>query len=565
LRLYVRRNKKNSMPKNSKTLKTKTTIPKKKSPAPKAKATVKKTVVKKLVKQAPVRSSVTKKTGIKKTKAQSPVKFNKVAIDVISDDEIFSDTSEAKSVNEIFSTWPDFGKKKENEPKETEDIYEEKPKSKFRSDEELETYLKEKDIELGGGEEYDKQKKFFSDWATHIAPADGQEKPAVAPKKSLGLYRRQAFFYIGATLVLLLAVFYLFFARLTVLITPQGETVNDSLSFNISSADASSTPLSSTSTPAVSTIKTIDGKVQVIEVSADKSYTASSGEILGSEVVGNVTLYNKYNKAQPLVVNTRLLSADGKLFRLKESVNIPAGGSIEASVYADKPSADMAVTTLTRFTIPGLWAGLQDRIYAENSGDLVYQTQVNQKITQSDIDQAKKDINVVLDLKAKNDLASSVPDTISVYGDTDQPATVTVDSKVGDVKPSFTLTAKKKVVVVTFSKTKAAALAQARLSLLVPDDKQLLDFNQNNITYSLDGFDLSTNIATVKAFFNGTMSLKTDSSLIDSNKLRGLNKRQISEYLDSFPEIKDYQLKFTPPFITTAPVLPDLIKIKIQS
>ena len=574
MRLYVKRNKKNSMPKISKT--SKTIVPKKKISTVKMKtAPVKKKVLdKKVTKKnsatkAVVKKNIPKKTIPKKLVGSGPVapkeknhiKSNKVAIDVISDDEIFSGEASGEIVS-TFSSWPDLSK---GAIKSVDDICENKSLENLEEGEGAGGAFTKNDVELGSGEEYDKQKKFFSDWATHIAPAEGADKPTLAPKKSLGLYRRQAFFYIGATLVLLLAVFYLFFARLTVLVSPQGELIKDSLSFNIAGTDASSSPVDAAATSATSSNKMINGEVRLIEVSADKTYQASGGSILGSEVVGNVTLINKSVKAQPLVVNTRLLSPDGKLFRLKEAVNIPSGGTVLAAVYADKPSADMAVDSPTRFTIPGLWAGLQDQIYAENSGALVFQTQVEKKIQQSDIDLAKKDIDTVLDAQAKNQLSASSSNIFSVFGDTGEAPIINIDSKVGDEKSTFMVSARKKIAVITFSRDKAAVLAQARLSLLVPDDKKLFNFDKSQIRYSLEGFDLDTNLATVKATFSGTMSLKSDSSLIDNKKLVGLNKKQIAQYLDSFPEIKSYELHFSPPFISTAPILPDLIKIQIQN
>jgi len=453
----------------------------------------------------------------------------------------------------VFSSWPDFNQSANLENKA------EKEETNFNYKNSEEEILPSDD------EGYDKQKKFFSDWASQIKPIEGQEKPLLAPKKSIGLYRKQAFFYLGATAVLLFAVFYLFFSKLTITISPQGETVNDSLTFNILGANASST--ATTTEAELNYSKNIDGEVNIVEVDAEKTYQTSGEEVLGGEdVTGSVILTNKSAKDQPLVTKTRLLSPDGKLFRLKDSVVVPAGGTITANVYADKPSAEMAITTPTRFTIPGLWAGLQDRIYAENSGDFVYQTQVKKYLKQEDIDNAKKDINEVLDLKAKNDLQSSDPSKEVVYGDASSDGVITeFDAKLGDEKTNFTVKAKKEVVVVSFSKDTTASLAEARLSLLVPDDKQLAAFNKDQITYSLENFDPATKLAVVKAYFTGSIFLKSDSTFLDRKKLVGLDSNQISQYLNSFPEIKDYDLKFSPPFIKTAPTLPDRISIEIKN
>ncbi len=540
------------MPTISKKTKVKKAVPKKKTSTTKVKAAP---VKKKVVKKPVVKKKVVKKT----TEAPAPKRANQIVVDIISDDDDkfsgFGNANiipEQKPVSPVFSSWPDFERKPQAQ---AEDIL-----SEVDKDEEP------KDIQPSEIEEYDKQKNFFSDWAAQNAPKEGEEKPSLAPnKKSIGLYRRQAFFYIGATLILLLAVAYFFFVKLTVIISPQGETINDSVSFNIVGANASTT---ATSTDVEAANKTIDGNLQISEVSAEKTYQTTGEEVSTGEtsslVTGTVTLINKYSENQPLVVKTRLLSSDGKLFRLKKSVNVPAGGTVMAEVYADKAGADMTVDANTRFTIPGLWAGIQDRIYAENSEAFAYQSQVKRIVKQSDLDAAKKDINEVLDLKVKNDLQSVASDQAIVYGDTDSDVTTEFNAKLGDEVASFTVKAKKKIVVATFSKEKAIELAKARLALVVSDDKQLSNFDNSKITYTLENYDEATKAAEVKEYFTGIMSLKSDSSLIDRNKLVGLNEAQISQYLDTFPEVKEYKLEFWPAFIKTAPNLPDRINIEIE-
>jgi len=528
------------MPKISKTSKVKKVVPKKKTSTTK-------------VKEAPVKKKVVKKIVPKKiVKKPAPKKANQIVVDIISDDENkfspyqetnnVNEVSEAKVVAPVFSSWSDFDKK----PKAVDILSE------------VDGDGDSQEIKPEDSEEYNKQKKFFSDWATQNTPKEGEDKPSLAPKKSVGLYRRQAFFYLGATLILLVAVAYFFFVKLTVLITPQGETINDSVSFNITGTSASSTATSTSSSEI--TNKTIDGNLQIQEISAEKIYQTSGENVSNSAntgiLTGTVTLVNNSSKNQPLVATTRLLATDGKLFRLKEKVNVPAGGTITANVYADKSGADTTLDATTKFTIPGL--GAQDKIYAEN-----YQVQTNRVIQQSDLDQAKKDISEVLDLKEKNELQATSTDQAIVYGNTTDDVITEFDSKVGDAKAEFTVKAKKNIVVATFSKDKVVELAKARLSLIVSDDKQLSNFNTNQITYSLDNFDESTKTAEVKAYFTALMSLKSDSALIDRNKLVGLNEQQISQYLNTFPEVKDYQLEFWPSFIKTAPDLSDRINIQI--
>jgi len=60
------------------------------------------------------------------------------------------------------------------------------------------------------------------------------------------------------------------------------------------------------------------------------------------------------------------------------------------------------------------------------------------------------------------------------------------------------------------------------------------------------------------------MALKSESEIIDRSQLVNLKEAQINTYLRDFPEIKSYELKFTPSFIKKAPSLVDRIKVKIN-
>lgn len=512
------------MPKISKAAKEKKVVSKtKKTPIKTKKAALKKPVKKKVIKKA------------------RPKEANKITVDIISDEDIFNDS--ANLTNDIFSSWPSF----EDQKKETD--------SEYKDVEEVENDGLV-DNNLPTTDSYDKQRNFFSDWSAQNEHEEEIEDPR--PKRSIGLYRRQAFFYLGATAVLLLAVLYLFFAKLTITIIPEGETVNDSITLNISTAS------SSIDSSSLSNSRNIDGDIQILEIEAEKTYPVSGEEVAGEEVFGEVKIINNYSKAQTLVATTRLLTPDGKLFRLKDRVSIPAGGTTKATVYADKPVAGLIVDSGTRFTIPGLWAGLQDKIYAENDEDLTLQTQVKRIVKQSDIDQAKKDINEVINLKLKNELKSLNTDKAAVYDETASDLTLETDVKLAEERSEFLIKAKKKVTVIFFSKEKAASLAAARLSLLVSDDKQLVGFDKEKIAYSLEDYNKNNNVADVKASFSGTMSLKSDATIIDPKKITGLSEQQVAEYLNSFPEIKEFKLKFWPSFIKNAPILPDKIEIDFK-
>ncbi len=470
------------------------------------------------------------KAPVKKTSA--PKKVRPVVVDVIEDEE-------------LENILPEFPETK-IEPIVTEKVYtKEEPKL-----------------------EIDQQKRFFSELVSEIKekepkvrerklsePTSGEE---VEPRtrKSVNLYRRLVWRFIAFTIILLLVVFYFSFSKLTIILSPKGETINDNLLLKVVPAGVIS------DNAETDFREQISGIAKEVSVSEEKTFPATGEEFTGDEIYGQVKVINNSSKSQALVATTRILSPDNKLFRLKDPVNVPAGGEVTVNIYADKPSEEMAINA-TSFTIPGLWLGLQDKIYAKSSTDFVYRQKVKKYVKASDIEGAMQEMNNLLLAKAKEG-AATVNSGDGILYETVNPASFETDAKVSEAKDSFTVKAKGSLVIVTFSKDEAAKLAAAKLSLLVPDDKELVDYSPANIVYTFDNYDTKTGVATIKASFSGTMVLKNNTEIIDKRQLVNLNRQQLENYLKTFPEIKNYEFKFFPSFISRAPRLPERIQIEIK-
>lgn len=416
--------------------------------------------------------------------------------------------------------------------------------------------------------EIDQQKKIYSDLVTEIEEKEPrlipesyfklsenkEAKPSV--RKSVNLYRKLIWRFIAFTVILVVIVFYFSFSKATVIITPKGETINDSLLLKVQPDGTQP------ENPETDFREKVEGTVTKLTVSEEKMFEATGEEFIGDEVYGQVAIINNSAKSQALVATTRILSSDNKLFRLIEGVTVPAGGEVKADIYVEKPSADMAIKA-TKFTIPGLWLGLQDKIYAESSEDFVYRQKIKKYIKASDIEQANKEMNDLLLAKAKLSQQSSTVSEEVLY-DTSSQASFAVDAKAGEAKDQFSIKAQVDLVIVTFSKDQAAKLAAAKLALLVPDDKELSNFSADKLSYTFDNFDSKTGIAAVKANFSGVMVLKNNTEIIDKKQLVNLNREQLENYLKTFSEIDSYEISFYPSFVNRAPRLPERIKVEVK-
>lgn len=372
--------------------------------------------------------------------------------------------------------------------------------------------------------------------------------------RSVGLYRKIAVFFLIATIALLVFVFYFLFASVTVTIIPDQERINNNMIIDVYDSDINDYIEG----------EKIAGIVKKNSMDLLGVYQTTGEDVVGEQVTGEVTIYNYYNRNQPLVATTRIMSPDGRIYRLSETVNVPVNGEVKVAVYAEDPNVNMEIGP-TKFTIPGLWAGIQDKIYAESFSKIEYSQRVNKFVTQSDIDNAIRDLKQKLVQKAKLEINKKYESYAQVIYSIDENTVFTqVDAKREDKVDEFEATITADIVAVAFDGQAAANLAEKKFMSTLPEEKELIEFNKNNIIYSLDSFDYNKGLASVNATFEGKVSLDASSDIIVKENILGLNKEQLDAYLINREGISGYNIEFFPSFIKRVPDIPDKIIIKTK-
>jgi len=370
--------------------------------------------------------------------------------------------------------------------------------------------------------------------------------------RSVNTYRKLAFRFIALACVLVLVVLYFVMVKLTVVVSPSKQTVNESLIVDVYGINQTA-----------SSDRSLKGNITRIEAEESGVYQSSGAEVKGEEVSGQVKIINNYSKSQSLVATTRLLSADNKLFRLKDSVIVPAGASVVVDIYADKAGADMAIAP-TKFTIPGLWSGIQDKIYGESSATFAYSTISDKYIAQADVDKATQELNNLLIKKVKEKVGAKNGYDQVLYQTSAETAQIElVDAKVGDKKDQFTVKIKNIVNVISFSSDDVIKIAQQKLAVAAGSDQTSAEIDRANLVYQLESYNSESNIATLKVDFISRIA-STNSEFIDKSKLVNLNQTQIETYLKGVKEIDSFELHFFPTFLKRAPALVDRIYVEVK-
>jgi hypothetical protein len=246
-------------------------------------------------------------------------------------------------------------------------------------------------------------------------------------------------------------------------------------------------------------------------------------------------------------------------------VTVPAGGSVEAQIYGETidPSFTLADTKLT---IPGLWAGLQDKIYATAAaGAVSYKEQKQLFVKQADLDNAIAEAKKALSAEADKDITEAYPDYDQrLYKVEDQSVAFSFDAKAGDTKDEVSITMSAKVTVVAFKNSSIAQLGNSALESTLNSGQSLVNGTDAKPTLTLKSADISQNLAELELAASGQVTAATAKDLVDHSKLVGLTKAQLESYLNSLPTIESYELHFRPSFIKVAPQLADRITVTIK-
>lgn len=372
-------------------------------------------------------------------------------------------------------------------------------------------------------------------------------------KHSIGLYRRIALFFFILTIVLVGLVFYFSFAGVTITLVPNQTRTSNNLLFDVVDDGKQ-----------LNDSYSIDGLVKTLDIQNTKTYKSSGQEVIGQEVVGQVTIINNYSKNQPLVAMTRLLSPEGYLYRIDETVNVPAGGEVTVDIYADEPSRDVVVDR-TRFTIPGLWAGLQDKIYATSEEGTEYKQKTQAYISKEDVDNAIRDLKQGMLARAKQEIGPGSESAKEVlYKIDDNSVDYEVDGEIGEEAEEFTVSMSVEVKVVVFSEDEAIKLAEQKLKSALDKDRKLLELDNDSVMYSLDNYNEKNGVATVNSVFEGRVTLAENSDVVDVDKILGLNENQLNAYLGGLEGIAGYKVEYYPSFIKRVPHLADRIEVNIE-
>ncbi len=303
------------------------------------------------------------------------------------------------------------------------------------------------------------------------------------------------------------------------------------------------------------------GKIITVENEITVTVPSSQEMTYSTKAGGYVTIYNNYSQDQVLVKTTRLLTPDNKLYRIAETVTVPRGSSINVWAEADQEGEEY-IKAATTFIIPGLWSGLQDKIYAESNEGLKLEALPHNLVKQEDIDKALNELK----LKATIQALGSINEFLSqdLWLD-EKRLTLTFETlaltPLNSEAKEVVLTQKVIAQGLVFSPLDLLNKTKAKFSIELENDKSLKEFNDNSFNYTIIEINTISEGALIEVNIEATISSNEHLWDIDKEELIGLNKEGIIEYLKQY-NIEDSEINFFPFWVAKVPKLKDHIIIE---
>jgi len=270
---------------------------------------------------------------------------------------------------------------------------------------------------------------------------------------------------------------------------------------------------------------------------------------------GTVTISNRYSKAQPLIAGTRLKAPDGQIFRTQQRVDVPVGGSVTTEVIADVAGAQGALPKGTKFILPALWAGLQDKINGVSTEDFHGETQATTTaaapygagLTANELANAELTLQQEAITQALPDLQKLIPSGRTLYTGMVDAATVKrTGPAIGDKAATYTLTLTVKTTAIAVDATKLAENATALLTTTLAPNLQLLTVVPTTFTYTLTDADTKKQRADVALIARGTTVPAPAHALLQQVTYAGKTADEVRTLLSQEKAVSNVVVELTP-------------------
>jgi hypothetical protein len=286
---------------------------------------------------------------------------------------------------------------------------------------------------------------------------------------------------------------------------------------------------------------------------------------LDTVVQGTVKIVNNYSKSQTLVATTRLLAADGRLYRIDKTVTVGPKQSVTVTAHSDKPGKDYVIANGTHLTIPGLWTDIQKWIYAESATGFSGGQQLTKIVSSGDVSESQKVLEDAVFEQAQKTLLAEA----GVSADWKAVYVKKVMDKKSNISPGqksdqFLASVKLDVTAIYYPDKDMDALIRQKLKDKLPDGQELVDYDPSSVVFKIEQFDAKLEKAQISVSAQAASRLTDKSPQLSKDAIAGLSVDDAKAKLMAVNGIDSVEIKVSPAWISKVPTSKDKIELVVQ-
>lgn len=314
-----------------------------------------------------------------------------------------------------------------------------------------------------------------------------------------------------------------------------------------------------------------------IELTKDyqKKFQATGKKEVGTKASGTITVSNKFDSNNQVLVQGTRFSTGSLIFKTKEQVTVPgatvAGGSliagtINVSVEAENPGAQYNIQG-SHFSIPAFSGTPKDGLIYGDSAQAMSGGESKEVtiVTQSDFNQAKESYSKDAKEDARKALKDKLKKDYSLPEESTEIAieSVTSNPKVGDEATDFTITVKINAKGIAFKENDFKAAYKAKVQDEAGTSREVVEdgFDKKKTTYKADlkGGTIAIAVSS-KVYLGDSLDKKRVFA-----EISGQTEKKSLEYLTKLENVEEANIKFSPSFLKRIPRLEKHVIIKTEA
>jgi len=313
-----------------------------------------------------------------------------------------------------------------------------------------------------------------------------------------------------------------------------------------------------------------------IDITNEESgeYPATGKKHITESATGKITIYNECSTGpRLLVVNTRFLSKEGKIFKINKSVSINGftkpedktiPGSAVVEVVAEKPGESYNIGK-TSFTIPklqGTW--LYECLYARSADSM--SGGIDKEVlyfSDSDYLTAKEKLTKIVKEKNEQEFSDKMSDKYELLEYLEQSEEVKAKDnlKVGDITDNFQMTVSVKTGALLITKSNLDNLINEKINSELDSDIELVKGSRK---YEVGEISKNENEEiSIPVSVSQDSIAKIDLAKIKS-EIAGKNESELRKYFVNVKGIKSTDVGFWPFWVNKIPSSLDKINITVD-